>query len=270
MKPFEGLLLLTDLDGTLLQNDKSISKENLQAIEHFTEQGGTFSIVSGRAVAGMTSVLNILQPKVPIGCLNGAGIYDFTSNQMLSAVTLPNEVLSLVAHVDKTLPQIGIEVFTLDQVWFCKQNVYTEKHRTDEYLPLLTCPYDEIRDPIVKILFTAEAEDMPELVKALRAHPDADLYHFVRSDKNYFEILPHGIDKSVSVHELAALLHFDLDHIITVGDNDNDIAMLAAVKHSYAVANASENAKAAATYVTVSNQDHAIASIVAELEQKKL
>ena len=47
MKKFEGILMVTDLDGTLLRNDKSISEENLKAIEYFKSNGGIFAFVTG-------------------------------------------------------------------------------------------------------------------------------------------------------------------------------------------------------------------------------
>ncbi len=270
MNQFKGLLLLTDLDGTLLRNDKSVSEENLRAIEYFKQEGGVFTVVSGRAPVGMAKVMERLGLTAPVGCFNGGGIYDPVKKTVSEAITIPPESLALADFIDRTLPEVGIEIFTTDHIWFCKTNRYTEKHRTDEYLPLLTCSIAEINEPITKILFAADTAEIGSLAATLAAHPDAAAYTLVQSDPNYYEILPRGISKAISVQKLSRLLGFDTDHMITVGDNDNDAAMLALTGYSYAVENGTPAAKAAAKRVTVSNEEHALAAVIRDLEEQIL
>ncbi len=266
MNKFKGLLLLTDLDGTLLRNDKSVSVENLDAIEYFKQEGGTFTVVSGRAPVGMEKVMERLGLTTPVGCFNGGGIYDPVKKTVSDAITIPPAALALADYAGRAFPKVGIEIFTTDHVWFCKTNRYTEKHRTDEYLPLITCTLSEIKAPITKILFAADTAEIGALAEALSAHPDAKDYTLVQSDPNYYEILPRGISKAISVQGLSRLMGFDTAHMITVGDNDNDVAMLKMTEYSYAVANGTPAAKAAAKRVTVSNEEHALAAVIRDLE----
>jgi len=74
------------------------------------------------------------------------------------------------------------------------------------------------------------------------------------------------VSKGKLLEKLALLLHIDMARTVAVGDYFNDISMLRAAGRGYAVANAVEEAKAAADYVTVSNNEHAIAAIVEHLE----
>ena len=76
MKKFEGMLFATDLDGTLLRKDKTISEENLRAIEYFKAQGGIFTFITGRIPAGAKEILKMVTPNAPFGCINGGGIFD--------------------------------------------------------------------------------------------------------------------------------------------------------------------------------------------------
>ena len=269
MKKFEGFLLLSDLDGTLLRYDKSISKENRQAIEYFMSEGGLFSFASGRAPIAMRALYQELHPNAPVGCLNGGGIYDFREERMLWSITIPRTALALAEFVDKSLPDVGIEVFTTKHIYFCKQNNFTEKHRRDENLPILTCRYYDVDEPITKILLAADATRMRALADALIAQPAAKEFNLMQSDRNYYEILPHGIDKGNSVRRLKELLGDRVHTVVSAGDNDNDAPMLAASDVGYAVANASECAKRAANCHTVSNEEHAIAAIVEELDRTK-
>ncbi len=266
MKKFEGILLLTDLDGTLLRHDTSVSEETRRAIAYFMREGGSFSLVSGRSPIAMEALCRELSPNAPVGCFNGCGIFDPLTFRVGNTVTVPPEVLEMVAFVDKTLPEVGIEIFTPDKIYFCKQNFYTEKHRTDENLPMRVIDYAELCEPILKILFATDAETVIRLAAALAAHPLAKKFCLMQSDPNYYEILPLGVDKSRCVKSIVSAMPC-IHTVVSAGDNDNDVPMLAASDISFAVENASPAAKRAATYTTVSNQDHAIARIVAWIEE---
>ena len=71
MGKFDGILICTDLDGTVLKNDKSISKETLDAIEYFKSEGGRFTVVTGRMPYTSNKICEILKPNAPIGCVKG-------------------------------------------------------------------------------------------------------------------------------------------------------------------------------------------------------
>jgi len=267
MKKFEGLLFATDLDGTLLRSDKTISKENLQAIRYFMDEGGIFTFMTGRIPIGAEPVLKQFTPNAPFGCINGGGIYDNAKGEMLWFLSLPQDVMELVEMVDKELPEMGIEANLADKIYFCKKSRASEKHRTDEHFPDLTCPYTEVTEPIAKILFAGDEIYMEPLAKLLQAHSRAKDFDFVRSDKEYYEILPKGASKGNALKRLAQILEIDLSRTIAAGDNDNDISLLQAAGISFAVANASVGAKEVADYITVSNEDHAIKKIIEDLDQ---
>ena len=85
MKKFEGILFCTDLDGTLLRSDKTLSKRNLEAIEYFKSEGGLFTFVTGRMPCTALNLYNTVKPNAPIGCINGGG------QPYVRPVFLPNE-----------------------------------------------------------------------------------------------------------------------------------------------------------------------------------
>ena len=69
----DGILICTDLDGTLLRNDKSISRENSEAIEYFKGEGGYFTFITGRMPYTSRRLYDMVKPNAPIGCINGGG-----------------------------------------------------------------------------------------------------------------------------------------------------------------------------------------------------
>ena len=84
----------------------------------------------------------------------------------------------------------------------------------------------------------------------------------MRSTSQYYEIVPKGASKGNAMLKLAEILGINPAKTISIGDNDNDVSMLKAARIGFAVENASKNAKACADFITVSNNDHAIAKVV--------
>lgn len=268
MKRFEGILFISDIDGTLLRNDKSISAENLKAIEYFKSHGGIFTLITGRVPIGAVDIVNTVKPNAPCGCINGGGIYDFKTEKYLFTVEISPSALELVEYVDEKFPSVGIEVHTHEKIYFCKTNAATERHRNNENLPFLQCHYKNIKEPVAKILFAVEDEiTMLKLIELLDAHPISENFDFIRSDTEYYEILPKGINKGILVEKLSDILGIDKQKIIAVGDNDNDVSMLRTAHIGIAVSNASDKAKKAADYITVSNEEDAVAKIIYELDK---
>lgn len=270
MKKFEGILFASDLDGTLLNKDKNISDENKKAIEYFMSEGGIFTFITGRIPLGAKPVLEQIVPNAPFGCINGGGIYDHRANKMIWQMDLSKSVIELVEYVDQHLPSMGIEVNTHEKIYFCKKNEATEKHRTDEHFPDLCCHYKDVKEPFAKILFADCKDNIEILEKLLSKHPRASEFDFIRSDTQYYEILPKGANKGNLVMKLSQILGISQSKTISAGDNDNDVSMLEATEISYAVKNASQKAKQAADFVTVGNEEHAIAKIISDLDQGKI
>lgn len=267
MKKFEGILFVTDLDGTLLKKDKTISEKNLEAIEYFKSEGGIFTFVTGRIPAGAKVVNDVLKPNAPCGCINGGGIYDFKTDKLLWSLNIPRDVLELVEYIDNEVPGIGIEINLYDKIYFCKKNAATEKHRTDEHMDEYSCHYTEVKESFSKVNFVDFNQDnMNKTIELLNKHPKSKDFDFVRSDTIFYEILPKGSNKGNLLVKLTEVLDIDMTKTIAIGDNDNDASMLEKAKLGIAVSNASEKAKKAADYITVSNEEDAIAQIIYELD----
>ena len=76
MGKLDGILIVTDLDGTLYKNDKSISHQNREAIDYFKREGGYFTFITGRMPYYSMDAYDSVMPNVPFGCINGGGVYD--------------------------------------------------------------------------------------------------------------------------------------------------------------------------------------------------
>lgn len=263
MQKFSGILLCTDLDGTLLREDGSISKQNIEAIEYFKGNGGLFTFITGRMPCFVDDIYNATNPNCPFGCINGGGLYDHQKQEYVWALTVDESVLELVEHVDKNLPEIGIQINTLGKIYSAKDNEAMVDFRKRTNLEKNACHYREVREPIAKIVFAdTNEENIDRLKELLDTHPLADCFGFIRSEKNLYEILPNGISKGTVLSKLAQIMGIDISQTIAIGDYNNDIEMLRAAGVGVAVANACPEAKKAADFVTVSNEEHAIAAVI--------
>ena len=267
MKKFEGILLCTDLDGTLLQNDHTVSRENLDAISYFQREGGLFTFVTGRMPYFAEDIYKVVVPNAPIGCINGGGIYDFRTRKYVWTVELPKNVRELVVQVIRQVDGIGLQVNTFDRVYFCLENAAMKWFRDATGMPNLVRDYGDISEPIAKIVFGDEDESHINAVKSiLDAHPMAEQFDFIRSEYRLYEILPKGVSKGTVLGKLAEYLNVDMRKTVAVGDYNNDIPMLRAAGCGIAVANALEEVKACADRITVSNDKHAVARIINDLD----
>ena len=270
---FSGILICTDLDGTLLMDDKSISEENLRAIRRFKEGGGYFTFITGRMpyFAKNAYICDAVEPNAPFGCINGGGLYDKATESYVSRIPIKDSVLLLVREAMEAFPEIGVQVNTFEKIYFARDNLANERFRALTGSPDIRAELSEIREPVAKIVFAVSDEcEMERLESFLRSHPMAADFDFIRSEETLFEILPKGISKGSALLSLCEHLGIDPLMSLAVGDYNNDVSMLSVAGVGIAVANATDEAKAAADAVTVSNEEHAIARIISDIESGRI
>lgn len=271
MKKFEGLLFCTDLDGTLFASDGSVSRENLNAIEYFKSEGGLFTFITGRPPVTTEAIFRKVQPNAPYGCANGGAIWEPWKGEFLWVNYLSREALELVRAVDENLPEIAIQPNAESRLYFSKHDRLMEVFRIISRVPPVSCHYDEIDEPLLKVvLMHPDGEQIRALETLLRSHPRADEFDFIRSEHSLFEILPKGVSKGGALRKMSELFGIDRSKTLAIGDYNNDVSMLREAGVGIAVANACADAKAAADLVTVSNNEHAIATVIGMLDRGEL
>ncbi|MBO5883756.1 MAG: HAD family phosphatase [Clostridia bacterium] len=271
MKKFEGILICTDLDGTLLQDDKSVAPKDLEAIEYFKSEGGAFTIVTGRLPYFIGDIVDRVRPNAPVGCGNGEAVYDFESKKYLHTVLLDRSSLELVDYVMEHIDGLGMHINTYEEILFCRENESMEIFRRLTGVPNITCDYNTYDGEIAKIVFGDTREEAIRLLdKLLTTHGRADEFDFIRSEKMLYEILPKGTNKGASLLKIAEILGIDRKNTIAVGDYFNDIPMIKEAGVGIAVGNARTLVKEAADIVTVSNSENAMARIIEDIDSGKI
>lgn len=266
MSKFDKILICTDLDGTLLKNDKTISEENIKAIEYFKSEGGLFTFVTGRVPDIVGEIYDAVKPNIPFGCINGGGIYDGEKKEYVWTMKADRHIIDLVETVDKNVPEAAILVHAFDKTFFCKENEMTEWYIKITKTEYNTAHYRKIKEDIAKVVFCFEKEETcTKIKKLLDSHAFADKFDFIRTEKRLYEVLPKGSGKGLSLEKLSNL--YSIENTLAVGDYNNDISMFEKAKVSVAVSNACIEVLDIADIVTVSNEENAIAKIISDIDK---
>ena len=267
---FDGLLIVSDMDGTLLTEEKTISKENLDAIRYFREQGGKFTVASGRVYQSLESYFDEIKPEIPVISHNGGIIKNPLTNELLYAKRLFGNYKDVIKEIHKKYPWLGIEAFIPEEILFFVDNPYVRKHINDEKIfpdnKISWHSLEEDTPEWCKILMAAETHEIDMLEKEIP--PLYPQYSFVRSEDHYFELLPHGVHKGSALTELLNILKISPEKCYAVGDNMNDKEMLNVAGCGIAVANANQGLKELADVVLdVTCEEHVIQSVVEMLDK---
>ena len=254
MRRYDGILIMSDYDGTLTSRASRISEENRKAIEYFEREGGIFCIASGR----QGDYVAKLGHHVPLNgysvAINGTVICEPDGKRYLFEQPLDREAMIVFAKkICEACPM-------RDHLRFVTK---TETYHITPDMDI-DGVLEEIEGPFFKFLCVTPAEHSDEYLKRLRELAGEDFY-VSRSWINGLEIQPAGTSKGDAIERLRELYGGRIKTVIAVGDYENDIDMIKNADIGYAVANAVDEVKAVADRITVSCHDHAIAAIIKEL-----
>lgn len=262
---FDGYVIFSDLDGTLLNDEKEVSKENKKAIQYFIENGGKFSIATGRAIESIENYIIDVKTDLPIITYNGGILYDNNEKREIIKKILENDKKRIAFEIAKDYENIGIEVYTDKYVYVLKDNGMSDRQATR----LLNLTYD-VPDNILdltwnKITTVGEVKLMDKL--------ESEFYNKykikgIRSGECFVEIVPEDASKGHALNEIIKMYNLDKEKVICVGDNMNDLELLMEAGIPFCPENASKEIRKYAKYMTVNNNNHIMPHIVKWIEEQ--
>ena len=267
MKRFEGMILCSDVDGTLIDEQNKVPKENIEAIAYFQSQGGKFMLATGRIPEAVIPVLDNIRLDFPCICHNGCSIYDFNKKEYIATTALSKSAEAPTREIMKLFPESGVEIMTNEGIYVLKQTFATDRHISFEKVTSKNAPsFEAISATWLKILFAQTSEDTTKMQKAMEHSPFQKDFNMLRTHQYYYEIYHKSASKGNGIRQLFSLYHINPEYFYAIGDNDNDLEMLSMAGTSAAVANAAPSVKQAATRImTRSNQEGGVAEFIATL-----
>jgi Cof subfamily protein (haloacid dehalogenase superfamily) len=255
-------LVVSDVDGTLLTKDKTLTDAAKDAVRRLHEAGIGFTITSSRPVIGMRFLIGPLAITLPVGAFNGSCIVD-PQMKPIEQHLIPAAAAKRSLDV---LNEFGVDI------WLFTSDLWLTRRPDGEYVPH---EKRAIRaDPTIVADFTPYLESACKIVgsssdapllqrcevamqQALGAEATA-----VRSQSYYLDVTPPGCDKGTFVETMAKRLGISTDAVATIGDMQNDLAMFRKSGLSIAMGNATDDVKKVATHVTASNEDEGFAKAI--------
>ena len=246
MGKFNHILLTVDYDRTLTAPDSTVPARNLEAIRHFMENGGAFTLNTGRSVPMASSVLEKIPSNVPFLLYNGSAAYDREKQELRQQRIIDLDPEALVADLLERFPGLTLEVQGTDAHYIFRKNPGWEAFNTHNCCPwayaaadrvprpfLKFALYGEFRDKTVASMYEATPEERAQIDEAV-AYVEKTYGHAVdvfRPCARIVDFHAKGVSKIKAARDLLKALGRSV--LVCVGDAENDIPMLEGADYAY-------------------------------------
>ncbi|MFE2420518.1 HAD family hydrolase [Streptomyces hokutonensis] len=261
---FPYKLIATDLDGTLLRSDESVSPRTRAALAAAAEAGAAHIVVTGRAVPWTRHILDDLGYEGLAVCGQGAQVYDAGEHRLLTSVTLDRQLAGVA--LAKIEAEVGPLYLAASRDGLDGDVLVGDGYTVTGSLP--STPLSDVSElwaaPLNKIYIQHPTLTDDQLAEAATLAAGG-FVSVAMAGEGIVELLPLGLTKATGLSLAARRLGLKSADTIAFGDMPNDIAMFAWASHGVAMANAHEELKAVADEVTSSNEDDGIAVVLERL-----
>jgi len=284
-------MIVMDMDGTLLRSDNTISDKTKQTLIAAQQKDVILVLASGRSYTKLMPYAKELRMDEFGGFLievNGVAIYDLAKQNRTRYHRLDKkdavELFEVLRKYEVEILGMGDD-FIYDYIPASMMEAkrrYRKEHHLPDDVPWTAGAFAfisdnrigypkqyTIQDPqaypaymnkiAVSHLIPVLEQKLPDIHRELDAR-----YWLGLTNPGWLEIMPYGVTKGSALKRLANTLHVAMDEIIVFGDGENDMDMLSAVKYGIAMGNALDCVKAAASMITVSNNEDGIANILSQ------
>lgn len=258
-------LLALDMDGTLLKEDKTISKVTKKAIIAARKRGIKVVLATGRPLHGIKNYLeelDLLGEHDYAVTYNGAAIQKTLTGEMIAKKFM---TLDDMKFLNKLRQKLGVDMHALtpEACITPRINKYSETESYWNEIPLYELDFDNLA-PDTQVVKAILVEDPPILKEAAEKLPKElyDKYSIMLSAPFFLEFLDKTVNKGTGVKLLAEKLNIRQDEIICIGDAENDIHMIKFAGLGVAMGNAFDNVKNAADFITKTNEEDGVAHVI--------
>ena len=245
MALFSDVLLTVDYDRTLTAPDSSIPERNLEAIRYFMENGGAFTVNTGRSIP-MTKVFRDKVPvNAPLLLMNGSLTYDLDSGK-IEAVCIDLEQGSTIRRCMEMLPDMTVEIQGMDAHYVFEENeiwddlsdgnscAWAHAQPEDDLGPFVKIAvYDRLVSSNLSDLYKGSAEELARIdrVEALLKQEFGAHCEVFRAAPKILDVHAKGVSKAKAARALQEKLGRKI--LVCVGDGENDLSMLEAADFAF-------------------------------------
>ncbi|MBQ2898755.1 MAG: HAD family phosphatase [Oscillospiraceae bacterium] len=266
IESISDILIITDVDGTLLRENKGISKENLEAIKRFTDKGGHFTVSTGRAIDVARELLEGIPINTPSVHINGGYFYDWQKEEVIEPHYISKYARYAVKKIAEKFDFCDCHFASTDSVNLMTSGKYIRKYIPEREFHFFEGSFEDIPENVYKFIVCCDPENMDEVRKFAESVSGKDV-KIIQSSPFFLEILPPENSKGKSLERLCEMIGIPLENSVAAGDFENDSEMILAAGIGAAVENAQESLKEKADIILPSCEENAIAHLIEFLEE---
>ncbi|MGL4534574.1 MAG: Cof-type HAD-IIB family hydrolase [Fusobacteriaceae bacterium] len=258
-------LIASDIDGTLLRSDRTISEATKNYIQEFKQSGGKFILATGRAYFGVKKILDILNYEGVIITYNGAKIINTKTDEILHYTPVNENVTKKMIELAR-INGIHLNLYQNEE-WYVEDSAREEGIN---YASLVEKdPIEKNFDSFIdynmtKILFIAENEKLKELEKIIKKQIGEEV-HITYSKKTFLEVLDKKVNKGDALKLVLDSYSILPEECAAFGDELNDKEMLKLVKYGVAMENSNPELKEQVQFITLKNDEDGIIEFLKNL-----
>ena len=265
IKPNKISLVISDVDGTLINQHKILTERTKAAVAELQEANILFTVTSARPPFGLKTIVDTLKLQQPFGSFNGGTILK-PNFEIVNRTPLP---LKTIPEIMATIESYDLDVWlSSDRHWYLKDpnGVHVAHHiESLQFEPTVISDYRDIEDEICKIVGVGADFAAVAQCETATQQKFGDRLSATRSQAYYLDITHPNANKGMVVKKLSQLLAIPQAEIVTIGDNSNDVLMFEQSGISIAMGNASKKVQQKATFVTSTNENEGFAEAIENL-----
>lgn len=255
-------LVATDLDGTIVRSDGSVSARTVAALAAVERAGGHIVLVTGRPPRWMGPIAEAVGRRGVALCANGAMVYDLRDERVIATRMIDVETLAeAVGRLRPVLPGAGLAVEYADGMVAEAAYDLSGWDSVDTVLRVVEAG-ELVARPCAKLLVRDCELAADDLLKVVRGVLDGLLTPTHSSGNRLVEISALGVDKATALAAFCAERGIAAEEVVAFGDMPNDLPMLSWAGEAYAVANAHPEVLAAVPNHTAANDDDGVARVI--------
>jgi Cof subfamily protein (haloacid dehalogenase superfamily) len=252
-------LVLADVDGTLVTDDKQLTDRAIAAVRSLKEAGVKFAVTSGRPPRGMEMLVEPLTLELPLAAFNG-GLYARPDMSVIEERSIDS---GLVAQIIELIGGHGLDVWLYrGSDWLLRDEHVAHVRKeadTVRFAPTVVESFEGITERIAKIVGVSDDLDAVAKAEADAREKFGEHVSAARSQPYYLDVTHPDANKGAVLRHLSRTFEIPLERIATLGDQPNDVLMFEGAGLSIAMGNAGEQVKRAAMKVTESNEHEGFA-----------
>ena len=261
-------LIATDMDGTLLDDEKRLPVEFPKLLEVLTERNVAFAVASGRSYPALQTIFQEKTDSLLLICDNGAHVR--MPGQPPVYQCMPFSVIHAVLDICRQLPDAVPVLCGIEGIYYPNiAKAQFQEEISNFYVQFTDLPYPalyQITDPIIKIALCAMDGPEKMLYPVLKSKFGRD-YELVISGNVWMDMMRKGVSKGNAVAKLQQMLQVTPAETMVFGDYQNDISMFSQAYYSYAMEQASEAVKQHARFLAPANTANGVVRTICNILQ---